>query len=188
MVGVPADRSSPSALVRPTSYPPSDGSTVTLSGHFLWSLCYSSGMDLAVATVDTNLVLSPLCNYTLENGAKCNSPNTIARGYCEKHYRALKRAGAFEDLVPKPSRRSDLVLANVASVKRARKQLLKNMPTYADLHLVASKNAAQKGDAKPIEWAMLHTRTVEPIAEAKGSPASGTTINIGVKVSGADQK
>jgi hypothetical protein len=100
----------------------------------------------------------------------------------------LKRSGAFSDLDIHTKPRSDHLAVNVKAIKRAHKKLLKNAPDYVDIHLAAARNAAERGDSKPAEWAILHTRTVEPIAEKGSSATAGTTINIGVKVSGVEKQ
>jgi hypothetical protein len=129
-----------------------------------------------------------LCQYELESGQKCNSPKVLARGFCERHYRSLKRAGAFE-VATKTRTPSEVTARNVAAVRKARKKLLKLAPDFVD-HLVAGSQIASKtGDTRAAQWALLHTRTVEPVSEKQNSSVNtGTTINIGVKVSGVEGK
>lgn len=130
------------------------------------------------------------CLFKLTDGANCASPKLFARGYCEKHYRALRRANAFTDLTPKPRTSSEQVADNVKAVQRARRKLLKLAPTFIDHLETASKIASQKGDATPAQWAILHTRTIQPVmTSASGkSDGSGVVVNIGVKVSGTESK
>ena len=137
--------------------------------------------------MDTSTSLAPLaklCTFELSPGVTCSAP-IHCRTFCERHYSQLRRAGAFLDSARKPPAKRDQVLANVASVRRARKKLLKAMPDLIDAFVVGAKVAAIKGRTEPLQWAALHTRVLEPVATANNSaPQSGVTINVGVKVSG----
>lgn len=63
------------------------------------------------------------------------------------------------------------------------------LPIYADLHLRASRAAAEKGDTRPMEWMLTHIQAdKERVVELqKGSaelPDNGVKVFIGVKVGG----
>ena len=78
------------------------------------------------------------------------------------------------------------MLANVATVRKARKALLKAAPDFVSDLITASKNEARMGKSDTARWAILHTHTLQPIATPgnNSTPNSGVTINVGVKVSG----
>ena len=143
--------------------------------------------DITIALPDRT---SPkLCQFDLGTGAKCMSPH-YARGFCDSHYRSLKRSGAFADL-PAPSKPKSshaVTLANVAKVKKARRKLANLAPDFVDHLFTGSRIAAQSGKTEAAQWALLHTRVIEPIAEKTTPGSSGTTINIGVKVSGSENR
>lgn len=124
------------------------------------------------------------CQYDLPGG-KCGQ-RTVARGYCNRHYRVLNRRRAFNDrrshtLAPATTEKG--VQRNVDAVRRAREKLERAAPQFAEDLKMASRVAAQRGDSRPAEWGLLHSRAVLPAAPEKTAAAIGTTINIGVKVS-----
>lgn len=135
---------------------------------------------------ETALALTPdsgqkRCQFTLGNGAKCVSSKVFSRGYCEKHYRSLLRAKAFAPDSLRTFTPRQQVLENVATVRRARRKVLKDAPTYAEHLLAASAIAASKGDSSPAQWALLHTRAIQPITNGVQSN-NGVVVNVGVKV------
>lgn len=128
--------------------------------------------------------LPKLCRFDVGQGVTCSTP-VFCRGFCPRHYSQLKRAGAFTDVQRKGPVDTSLVLANVSTVKRARRKLLQSMPVIADAFLRGVQVQAQNGKTDAAQWAMLHTHTVDPVATPSTGPSSGgTTINIGFKVSG----
>lgn len=133
----------------------------------------------------TELVpLNKLCHFESSPGVTDCPTKAFARGYCEKHYRQLSRAGAFA-LDVKPKTDKAMVLHNVASVRRARKKLLKAMPSLMDDFVRGAGIAANQGKVEAIQWAILHTRTLEPVATQTNAPTTtGVVVNVGVKVAG----
>jgi hypothetical protein len=133
----------------------------------------------------SNLVtLDKRCIFDLGNGVTCGS-SVHCRGYCEKHYAQLRRAGAFASLTHKPASDKAIVLHNVASVRKARKKLLKAMPDLMDDFVRGAQVAANTGKTDAIQWAILHTHTLAPVAATSDkASANGVVVNIGVKVSG----
>lgn len=148
-------------------------------------LLRSAHMDLTPAT----LTVVQGCPFQLSDTSICNDPNVFARGFCQKHYRSLSRAGVFKPDSQTLSRR-DQTVRNVAAIKRAQKKLLKLAPDFVDLFHEGAKVSAKTGDTKPTQWALLHTRVVEPVQEKSSSTPSHSqpVINIGVKVSGVSDK
>lgn len=126
-----------------------------------------------------------LCCFETGPGTKCNSPKVYSRGYCERHYSAMRRAGAFKQPLVKQTPVKELALANLVSVRRARRKLLKAAPDIVDAFVLGMKNQAQQGKTDAAQWAILHTHTLAPIATSgdKSGP-NGVVVNIGVKVSG----
>lgn len=72
--------------------------------------------------------------------------------------------------------------------KRSSAYMAEHLPEYAQLHLRATKIAADKGDARPAEWALQHVRIEgeAPVVEppAKVAQESGIKILIGVNLGG----
>lgn len=126
-----------------------------------------------------------LCLFEVSPGVKCNDPNHFGRGYCQRHYRQLSRAGAFNADKRKPTDHA-VVLANVAAVRRARRKLLKSAPDIVDAFVAGMKNQAQNGKTDAAQWAILHTHIVAPVGVPKENDTgkSGVVVNVGVKVSG----
>lgn len=54
---------------------------------------------------------------------------------------------------------------------------------YADIHLTAAQVAASKGNADPSQWALLHTRSVQPV-ETKSTGGPAVTVQIGMILPG----
>lgn len=128
------------------------------------------------------------CSFDLGNGVTCGAA-IHSRGYCERHYAQLRRAGAFIDPTRQPPSKRDQVLANVATVRKARRRMLKEAPAIVDAFLVGMRNEAANGKTDSARWALTHTHVLEPVAAAPStSPSSGVTINVGVKVSGTSTK
>ena len=126
------------------------------------------------------------CDFTMPDGRKCPRDKS-ARGYCDTHYQVLRRAGAFADIRKQsPAVDTLTVNANVKAIRRARRKLIKSAPVFVDHLLRASEVAAENGKSSAAEWALMHTRVVDPVTNT-ASTHSGTTINIGVKVSGSGE-
>lgn len=140
------------------------------------------------------------CQFLDTSGRKCPVLKLKARGFCETHYKAMARSGAFK---PSPVVSSDSepvspgvpipsTPANVAHTQRLMARALRKLqrlsPDFVDILLVAAKNAAAKGDAGPSTWALIHSRAVSPIATGTATKGGegGVTINVGVKVSGTE--
>lgn len=117
--------------------------------------------------------MAPHCHY-------CERPPK-AKGLCPAHYKRAQRALA----VSSPATRAEPLDPSLSPLRRAARNLAKLTPEFVSLLYTAAKNAAQKGDAGPSQWALLHSRAVQPLA-TQGVTASGVTINLGVKVSGTD--
>ena len=71
--------------------------------------------------------------------------------------------------------------------KQAKAILRENIPEYAELHLSAAKVAAEKGDSRPMEWALQHVKGKDaPIVEppAKEPVSSGVRVFVGINMGG----
>ena len=66
-----------------------------------------------------------------------------------------------------------------ADKARVRAFLDRHAHRAAELVVEGAERAAQKGDTRPAEWLLLHTRTIEPIKTATDA-GGGITINLGV--------
>jgi hypothetical protein len=128
------------------------------------------------------------CRYELTGGI-CGKP-AIARGYCSRHYRALARRGAFKPNRPPigTATTEKGVQRNLDRLSEAKEKLERAAPAFARHLVQASKIAAQKGDSRPAEWGLLHSRAVAPIDATKDEPGRAPIINIGVKVSGIPER
>lgn len=151
-------------------------------------------MFLLPAHTETGRQALNSCAFVSPDGAKCPETKLVARGYCGAHYKALQRAKAFlpldrqdESIVPSSKRNID---HNARLVRRANRKLHKITPEIVGLLHESMKVAAKKGDSAAMQWALLHTRVVQPIASVNenGKGNGGVTVNIGVKVSGAKQQ
>jgi hypothetical protein len=125
------------------------------------------------------------CQYDLPDG-KCGQ-RTVARGYCSKHYRVLNRRGAFSSqrshtLAPATTEKG--IDRNMAALRRAREKLEQAAPEFAEHIKTASRVAAQKGDSRPAEWGLLHSRAIASLSGEKDELGKQPIINIGVKISG----
>jgi hypothetical protein len=70
-------------------------------------------------------------------------------------------------------------LTGEADKALVRQHLEKHAFRAAELQIAGAERAALKGDTRPAEWLLLHTRTVEPVKTA-GDVGGGITINLGV--------
>lgn len=68
--------------------------------------------------------------------------------------------------------------------RRAQDVLQGNAEAYAHLHHAAAKVAAEKGDARPAEWAMERLEVVKPKQTAAGSSGPGWSVRVGVMLPG----
>lgn len=67
----------------------------------------------------------------------------------------------------------------------AKLELAARAKEYVDLHLVASKAAAERGKAEPMQWALERIGVVQPPAAAPPSGGGGgTVIKIGIALPG----
>lgn len=108
-----------------------------------------------------------------------------ARGYCMPHYRALKRRGAFELTARKgtaPGLTEAAIDRNLGHLDRARLLLQENTAVLVQNLLDAAAVAAKRGDSKPAEWALLHSRTLEPVLTGGAASAKGSNDHQGVRV------
>jgi hypothetical protein len=82
------------------------------------------------------------------------------------------------------------VSRNLNSLQVAREKLERAAPEFAEHIRRAAKVAARKGDSKPAEWALLHTRSVAPVAPAKPTAERDdrVIVQIGVKVCGVNDR
>lgn len=76
------------------------------------------------------------------------------------------------------------------TIREARKTMQERVDEYVDLHLLATKNAADKGDARPAEWALERIeedgeRVVSP--PAAQAPTAMPTLAIGIALGGIPQ-
>ena len=66
-----------------------------------------------------------------------------------------------------------------------RLELMARASEYADLHLIAAKNAAEKGKAEPAQWALERIGVVKPPEPEQGDRGrGGTVIKIGIALPG----
>jgi uncharacterized Zn finger protein (UPF0148 family) len=64
----------------------------------------------------------------------------------------------------------------------ARERIERNAARYAEIHVAGSEIAAAKGDTRPAEWGLLHSRAVESVKGESG--ATGVVVQIGVVLPG----
>lgn len=67
------------------------------------------------------------------------------------------------------------------TLQSARELMDSHAKEYAEVHMLAAKNAAAAGNSKPAEWALERLKVVEP---AQVTAGNGFTVNIGVAVPG----
>lgn len=91
-----------------------------------------------------------------------NTPALFSDGMCEKHSEYQYTTGEIR--------------------RAAKAHLERDAVKYAELHMQAAEVAAKRGRSRPMEWALLHTRTVEPVQ--KESNGSGVVVNVGVVLPG----
>jgi hypothetical protein len=91
-----------------------------------------------------------------------NTPAKYSDGLCDKHSEYQFTTGEIR--------------------RAAREHLERDGVKYAELHMQAAEVAAKRGRSRPMEWALLHTRIVEPVAKEDG--ASGVVVNVGVVLPG----
>jgi hypothetical protein len=66
-----------------------------------------------------------------------------------------------------------------------RLELMARASEYADLHLLAAKNAAERGKAEPAQWALERIGVVKPPEPDQGDRGrGGTVIKIGIALPG----
>lgn len=70
-------------------------------------------------------------------------------------------------------------LAGEADKANVRRYLERHAHRAGELLVEGAERAAMKGDTRPAEWILLHTRTIEPI-KTKVDVEGGITINLGV--------
>jgi hypothetical protein len=115
------------------------------------------------------------------DGAICGD-KVRARGYCSRHYKVMLRANAFEPTRP-ISGNPETVARNVGHLDRARLLLQAHTEELVSILLEAARKAAKRGDSKPAEWALLHSRTLEPVLTGGAAARpNGKDTDTGVKV------
>lgn len=146
----------------------------------------STSLALTPSTLDTPSL--KLCAFVDKGGSHCPETKHIARGLCSRHYKALERRGAFHN--PQPGNPGLVpttpanIKASLRSIAKAQRKLIRHAPDYVDAMMAAVRIAAAKGDAGPAQWAILHTKIVQPVNTSAEPVKGGVTVNIGVKVSG----
>lgn len=70
-----------------------------------------------------------------------------------------------------------------AALDDTRLELAARAHEYAELHLEASREAAKKGRAEPMQWALERLGVVKP-PETAPAPGGGTVIKIGIALPG----
>lgn len=126
------------------------------------------------------------CLFDIGKGKTCGA-EMRARGFCRKHYAQLARKGAFRPGTEAPADPKTAADVNLGHLARARSVIEQHSETFVKYLLMAAKVAARKGDSKPAEWALLHSRTLEPIAAAPKGPQNelqGVRVLIGVQLGG----
>ena len=118
------------------------------------------------------------CQFEYDDGRKCLDLKIHARNLCQPHYRALARAGAFSNAGAKPD--DGEVVSNITALTKAKERIERYAPFAARLVLKAAKAAALKGDSKPAEWLLTHSRAVEPVSPRSSSPRESTGVVINV--------
>lgn len=127
------------------------------------------------------------CSFDLGDGRKCLSLQIKSRGLCIKHYAQLLRAGAFHAGANAPFDPAAIELNRDRLI--AAKGQLERMAPYAVQQIRhAIKHAAAKGDSRPAEWVLLHSRAIAPVAVDRQSSSSGVTVNVGVALAGASER
>ena len=69
-------------------------------------------------------------------------------------------------------------------VAEAGDHLLRNQVRYARLHYKGAKIAAAKGDTRPAEWALIHSRAVQPVEKTVSSTNVGVQVYVGALLPG----
>jgi len=150
--------------------------------------CYYQGMGSSLVPLSTILQTAQTpspetpapvgCWFELSEGVKCGLTETIGRGLCSAHYHKLRRAGLFRK--PNPEESTEQVALNVDILSRAKDRLERLTPYAARKLRRAIEAAADKGDSKPIEWLLTHTKVVEPVNARSSSPSQSTGVTINV--------
>lgn len=110
-----------------------------------------------------------------------------ARGFCKRHYNILARRGAFKptektSLAPGSAVTEQSIARNLGHIERARLRLEEHTETLVNHLLLAAEIAAKKGDSRPAEWALLHSRTVQPVLTGGGTSSKDAPAGIRVIV------
>jgi hypothetical protein len=124
-----------------------------------------------------------------DRGAKVGRPlNAEAEEAVSTVFDAMKREMNIADTADK----AGVGEKRVKSVMKAAKSKMQAaVEEYVDIHLVAAKVAALKGDARPAEWALENIavegeRVVDP--PQKNVPQAAPTFNIGFAIGGMPQR
>lgn len=132
------------------------------------------------------------CLYELA-GKFCGA-TVRARGYCQRHYKLLNRHGAFKPAKPEPLEPGSATTEaqidrNLGHLERARLALEKHTEALVGHLMVAAERAALKGDSRPAEWGLLHSRALQPVltggaaSSGKGADAhQGIRVIVGVQL------
>jgi len=104
----------------------------------------------------------------------CSKP-VAARGCCHAHYSKLKRAGAFG---------TKAITTTGSTTLQAKALLHQHAEEYARLHMKGARVAARRGDTRPADWALLHTRTVDPVSKEGESGSPRVVVQVGFALPG----
>lgn len=119
------------------------------------------------------------CLYDTD-GAICGA-KVRARGYCSKHYKVMLRAKAFDPARPISGGAAN-VDRNLGHIDRARQALVEYTEEIVHIYMEGARRAAKKGDTRPAEWLLLHTRTLEPVLTGGAASKAGDNGSQGVRV------
>lgn len=125
----------------------------------------------------------PPCEFRGPDGTTCPLEAAFikpGRVYCRAHYDKLRRDGKLTPLFT-PTDKIAL------KVKTASDFLHIAAPAYAELHYLAAINAAEKGNAEPCEWALSHTRAVQPLEKSDVGPRISVQVGVLLPGLGAQQ-
>ena len=120
-----------------------------------------------------------LCEYRDEAGHTCDALAVFknpGRRYCRHHYDKLYSAGLLVKVKPV----FDPTACSTAS--QATEALAARALNYVKLHWRGALKAAKKGDTRPCEWALLHTRAVTQLD--KGDTGPRISVQVGIALPG----
>jgi hypothetical protein len=151
----------PSELEKRQNFDGLDKACYPRSMDALPTLAESHAKTLELATSRSVEPISPLAETV--PCLACSEPADRESGYCARH--DARRLAT----------RADILNAAADAIERGALE-------YVAAHRQATRIAALKGDSKPAEWALLHTRVVKPVE--KEAAAAGLIVNVGVMLPG----